>query len=1437
MEKQNAVRRQLKCSFSRLVTPSNIKLKLNGSRIFIGLAFFALVCVAGTVGTAADWATYRFDVTRSGVSPETIGPELFLQWKYTPTHSPKPAWPMPAEEMPRMHFDNAYHVAIVDGNVYFGSCVTNKVYSIDVTSGKVNWTFFTQGPVRFAPMVANDRVYVGSDDGYVYCLDARDGKLIWKYRAGPSDEKVIGNGRMISLWPVRTSVLVDNGTAYFGAGVFPYEGIYICALNADDGSVIWRNDTIGDRAHELDYGGIAPHGYLVASEGTLYVPSGRAMPAAFDRKTGKFLFYASPGAKRGGTWTLLDKDNLIAGVDFSGEPQKVAYDAKTGNRKGDAFGWFPGIDMVVTRDVSYVLTLDGIYAINRAVHSEAVKKVNELAKEREKLEEELSELRKKGKGANKKTSKEINEQIDRITGRISKLTTEAKRLRNSSYKWRYSRKGLCTLIKAGNVLYAGGEGLVVGIDAQSGKEVWKGNVSGRAVGFAAAGGRLIVSTNKGPIHCFGEEKVSAAKDIKVAIDPSSYSKDKATKLYVSAAEQIIKETSANKGYCLVLDCGQGRLALELAKRTELKIIGIEKDRKKLTTARKNLEAAGLLGKRVVVEPWDISTLPDYFANLIVSDGMLTSGKTAVSKEEINRVLRPYGGVSLLGSRRFSSREISWDKFVRGKLEGAGSWTQQFGNPQNTACSGDELVNGPLGILWFGEPGPKGMVERHANAASPLSINGRLFIQGEEIIMAVDAYNGTVLWEREIPGAVRVQTKADCGNLVVTEDSLYVAAYDKCYRLDTATGETVRVFKVPQSSDGSGRRWGYVSVQGNILYGSTSEPMDEEYADLWKVAVEDGRWKSVDEVPAQFKDRYNYYKTLYPVPDENLRRTFQRSGTLYRNMTSFARGGEHVQKQAVTRNLMTSDKVFAVDTEAGKLLWEHNGSKIANITVAIGDGKIFLAESTITNEQQKRALQDRRKLIRTGIYKERDGILEELRSKKEQRAELLKANKPSQNRRIDYQISALESALFKADFEEGTLTYDDADVRLVVAVDAATGKKVWEKLVDLTGCCGDNMGAAYSNGMLFFFGNYGNHDAWRFQAGGYRWRRITTLSANNGDVIWSRPLNYRTRPLIVGDKIIIEPLACDLRTGDIIMRNHPITGKQVLWEFLRPGHTCGVTSASTDTLFYRSSCTAFCNIEADRGVVLFGAYRPGCAISVIPASGLLLSPEASAGCTCSYPLRCSLALTRKPKRSQPWTVFITHGATTPAKHFAVNFGAPADMRDNEGTLWFGYPNPKTEYVKNHFPNYGVKFDLHDKLLQGMGYFCSDFKGVNIVGSDNPWLFTSGCLGLLRCELPLIDDSVGQKPDIYTVRLGFNALPKDRPGQRVFDIKLQDQVVLKNFDILQTAGKSNKAIVKEFEGIRAENVLALELVPKLANPQMGQAPIINFIEVVREEAQMQ
>ena len=96
--------------------------------------------------TAADWTTYRGNIQRSGVTPESLAPELYLQWVFEPDHAPRPAWPEPAEEMPRAHSDNANHVAVAGGNVYFACSVTDRVFCVDATTGDIRWEFTTGGP-------------------------------------------------------------------------------------------------------------------------------------------------------------------------------------------------------------------------------------------------------------------------------------------------------------------------------------------------------------------------------------------------------------------------------------------------------------------------------------------------------------------------------------------------------------------------------------------------------------------------------------------------------------------------------------------------------------------------------------------------------------------------------------------------------------------------------------------------------------------------------------------------------------------------------------------------------------------------------------------------------------------------------------------------------------------------------------------------------------------------------------------------------------------------------------------------------------------------------------------------------------------------------------------------------------------------------------------
>lgn len=1294
---------------------------------------------------AADWPTYRCDIARSGATAEAVETPLELEWSFEPLHTPRPAWPQPAEEAPRMHSDNAYHATVGDGTVFFGTSVDDRVIAVDLESATIRWIFHTLGPVRFAPTFYRGYVYFGSDDGFVYCLSARSGTEIWRYRAGPGPETVLGNGRLISLWPVRTSVLVDRDRVYFGAGVFPFEGIYFCCLDAATGFEIWKNDTTGSRAHDLPYGGISPQSYLVASDEVLFVPSGRAMPAAFDRETGKFLFYAAPGAKRGGTWTLLDGDRLLAGVDLSGKPEKVSYDAKTGKGRSAVYAWFPGRDMVVTREVSYILTDEGIFAVNRAGYAEAGKEAAALAAEQKELRSRLSKLTKE--------SEETTEEMESLAHRILDIDGEMDRVKASSCSWRFRREGLTTLCLVGDLVFTGSDGSVAAVD--SGELLWEHRVKGKVCGFAAASGRLLVSTDRGHIYCFGKSEEKKAKTIRPYPIPNPYPVDEFTDRYREAAERIVNETGIVRGYCLVLDGGEGRLAYELALRTDLQIVCLESDPAVIVKAQRKLESAGLWGARVTMMSRRIEHLPPYFANLVVSDERVRTGQTSYPREGIDHVLRPCGGT-------YVAEEMKLE--VRGGLEGAGTWTQLYGNPANTACSMDELVKGPFGLLWYGEPGSQELIDRHGRACGPVSMDGRLFHQGEEVVMAYDAYNGTFLWKRKIPGAVRVRVDVDGGNMALARDGLYVAAHDRCVRLDPATGNVTGEYAVPVDGE---RRWGFIAVHNGLLFGTAAKPLHKEYAAAWKDFVESGEWRCRDEIA---EDTWSEWKedsrfgTLYEdysakSPDENLYMDFHRRGLHWHPMNEFPTwASQRTPKGALTGRIMAGDALFAYDTVSGKLKWVHRGDSIPNIAVTVGDETVYLVEKSGDCEE---ALEEKQRLVEKGVYEE-----------------------------------GAEARLVKP---------EESDVRRVVALDTKSGGVLWSKPLDLTGCGGDKMGTAFAKGVLLFFGHFSNHDTGFFLGNELTWRRITAVDASTGDVLWSKPLNYLRRPLILDETVIIEPRACDLFTGEIRMRTHPLTGNPVPWEFLRPGHCCAVTSASAHTLFYRSYFAAIYDFTRDAGLNLFGAIRPGCWLNMISAGGLMLMPEASSGCTCSFPIRCSFALVNRPeKRTSNWTVFITHGSTRPVKQMALNLGAPGDMKDDDGKTWLAWPRPATVSPIG-YGDYAMKFDVE---VEGDGYFQRDHKGVTMEDTDKPWLYTSGSLGVKKIEAPLLDGQQGR----YTVRLGFSA-------SQEFAVKVQGQA----FEI--PANAPGKAGVRTFEHVEVEGNLTLEF-------EEGPS-LLNFVEIVRED----
>ncbi len=735
------------------------------------LVILAVVLGPLAIGQCEDWPTYRHDRLRTSVTGEKLTLPLTTSWTFRSRQSSAAPKPTKHPHLSGFPECSQYTLPMIAAgeSVFFSDSQDGRVVCLDAATGQTRWQFVAPAAVNRAPMYWEGKIYAACDDGHVYCLDATNGNVTWKFKAAPTNRQFLAYGKMISVWPVRTDVLVDKGVAYFAAGVFPHEGTFLYGVDANSGELMWRNGTQCENGHQLS---LAPGGHLYVTGRDIWVPKDfrgyskpyYGSPTPFLRADGRF------------------ENGFGSSVDVDPERPKIA-------------GAFLSLLGVAKDGVRYV--------------GASAWKVEGEEKKREVLWQHATP--------------------DRWVDVDSGIGV---RMKGTPVVFRYD-PDLSSVVYAGDTLFHLAmdqnpqKGVGSGVYARNpkdGKILWSAEIPERANQLIVANGRLFVSTRSGTIYGFAPTGTSIHGDQGEKTEPVIAVDD--DKELAKTAETIVKATGVKEGYALVLDCQSGQLAAELTQRTDLNIVAVFADPNAAEAARIAYCKANLHLSRIVTwtAPKD-AVLPysSFFADLIVSEGAALGGDLPANDEELARLLKPIRGIAFIGGKQrpealkkwstdtklkdwhIVESDGSWAKRTRPRLVDSGAWTHMYGDAGGTGCSHDGVLKPPLGVTWYGKP----QIEQPGGHTA-LVVDGILVVPQPNALEACDQYTGRRLW------------RLDAGNVGVSiaasRRHIYTKIAHVLAQLDLLTGKEVASYL---TAFGKEHPWGWfvVSEDGKTVYGA------------------------------------------------------------------------------------------------------------------------------------------------------------------------------------------------------------------------------------------------------------------------------------------------------------------------------------------------------------------------------------------------------------------------------------------------------------------------------------------------------------------------------------------------------------------------------------------------------------------------------------------
>lgn len=243
--------------------------------------------------TARQWLSLPFEKKTYGPSNQELRPDFTINKEYANVQR---VWHCSLK-------GGIYSTPVTDGRSLFIGDDVGCLYSLNLKSGKTNWTFNTGMRIVGSPAVSEGIVVFGSANYNIYGLDARTGKELWHIStnqavmgAATIENGIAyiggGDGRMFAIdihtgkikWSfdelknyVLTRPLVYNQKLYFGTW-----DTHFYALNLADGSLAWKWNN-GNGNPKLSPASVWP----VAANGKIFITAPDRYFTCLDAETGE----------------------------------------------------------------------------------------------------------------------------------------------------------------------------------------------------------------------------------------------------------------------------------------------------------------------------------------------------------------------------------------------------------------------------------------------------------------------------------------------------------------------------------------------------------------------------------------------------------------------------------------------------------------------------------------------------------------------------------------------------------------------------------------------------------------------------------------------------------------------------------------------------------------------------------------------------------------------------------------------------------------------------------------------------------------------------------------------------------------------------------------------------------------------------------------------